>query len=121
MRSHYGYSAIAHYWPVLLDIISTVPEDKMSMFGKRICSRLLITAVADIFTACSSNEKRPAETGPVVSRVQTEIAHLESAPQLYQAVGAVHSVDTALLAAQVGGTVREIHVQAGDPRKSLRR
>jgi RND family efflux transporter MFP subunit len=84
------------------------------MYGKRICYLLLIAAVAGIFTACSSNEKRPVEPGPVVSGVQTEIAHLESAPQLYQAVGAVHSANTAILAAQVGGTVREIHVQAGD-------
>jgi RND family efflux transporter MFP subunit len=40
--------------------------------------------------------------------------HLESAPLLYQAVGAIHSANTAILAAQLGGTVREIRVQAGD-------
>ena len=84
------------------------------MFGKRICSLLLIIVAADILTACSSNEKRPAQPAPVVSGVQTETVHLESAPQLYQAVGAIHSANTAILAAQLAGTVREIHVQAGD-------
>ena len=84
------------------------------MFGKRICSLLLIIVAADILTACSSNDKRPAQPAPVVSGVQTETVHLESAPQLYQAVGAIHSANTAILAAQLAGTVREIHVQAGD-------
>ncbi len=84
------------------------------MNRKTICSLLLIAAAVDIFTACSSVEKRPAQPGPVISGVQTETAHLESAPQLYQAVGAIHSASTAILAAQVGGTVTEIRVQAGD-------
>ena len=84
------------------------------MFGKRICSLLLIIVAADILTACSSNDKRPAQPAPVVSGVQTETVHLESAPQLYQAVGSIHSANTAILAAQLAGTVREIHVQAGD-------
>ena len=84
------------------------------MFGKRICSLLLIIVAADILTACSSNEKRSAQPAPVVSGVQTETVHLESAPQLYQAVGSIHSANTAILAAQLAGTVREIHVQAGD-------
>jgi len=86
----------------------------MPMTGKRICSLLLIIVAADILTACSSNEKRPAQPAPVVSGVQTETVHLESVPQLYQAVGAIHSANTAILAAQLAGTVREIHVQAGD-------
>jgi RND family efflux transporter MFP subunit len=84
------------------------------MIGKRICSLLLIAVAADILTACSSNEKRPPQPAPVVSGVQTETVHLESAPQLYQAVGSIHSANTAILAAQLAGTVREIHVQAGD-------
>jgi biotin carboxyl carrier protein len=37
-------------------------------------------AFADIFTACSSNENTSGRPGPVVSGVQTEIVHLESAP-----------------------------------------
>jgi hypothetical protein len=70
---------------VLPDVIFTASNDKMSIFGRRICSPLLIAVAADIFTARSSNEKRPAEPEPVVSGVQTEIAHLESARQRYQA------------------------------------
>jgi RND family efflux transporter MFP subunit len=92
----------------------TPSKDKMPMHGKRICSLLLIAVAADIFTACSSKEKRPAEPGPVVSGVQTAIVRLESAPQLYQAVGVIRSAHTAILAAQLAGTVREIRVQAGD-------
>ena len=55
--------------------------------AKRIYSLLLIVLAADIIAACSSNEKRLVQPGPVVSGVQTEVAHLESAPQLYEAVG----------------------------------
>ncbi len=84
------------------------------MHGKRIASLLLIAVAVDILTACSSNEKRQAQPGPVVSGIQTEIVRLESAPLVYQAVGAIHSANTAILAAQLGGTVREIRVNAGD-------
>ena len=46
--------------------------------------------------------------------VQTEVTHMESAPLLYQAVGTVRSANTAVLAAQLAGTVREVRVKAGD-------
>jgi len=84
------------------------------MHRKRICSLILIAAAAGFLAACSSNDKRPAEPGPLLTGVQTEVVHVESAPLLYQAVGAIHSANTAILAAQLGGTVREIRVQAGD-------
>jgi len=84
------------------------------MLKKNIRSLLSILILAALASACSSNSKRPLESGPVVTGVQTEIAHLESAPVLYQAVGAIHSAHTAILAAQLAGTVREIRVQAGD-------
>ena len=84
------------------------------MHRKRIRSLLIIATAAGFLAACSSNEKRLAEPGPVVSGVQTEIVHLESAPQLYQAVGTIRSANTAILAAQLAGTVREVRVQAGD-------
>ncbi len=84
------------------------------MYRKRITSLLLIAAVADIFTACGSAEKRPAQPGPLITGVQTETVRLESAPQLYEAVGAIRSASTAILAAQVGGTVTEVRVQPGD-------
>jgi RND family efflux transporter MFP subunit len=99
---------------VLLDDIFPGPKDKMTMFGKRICSLLLLAVAADIFTACSSNEKRPAQPGPLITGVQTETVHLESTPQLYHAVGSIRSASTAILAAQVGGTVTEVRVQSGD-------
>jgi multidrug efflux pump subunit AcrA (membrane-fusion protein) len=99
---------------VLLDDIFPVPKDKMTMLGKRICSLLLLAAAADIFSACSSNEKRPAQPGPLITGVQTETVHLEPTPQLYQAVGSIRSASTAILAAQVAGTVIEIRVQPGD-------
>jgi RND family efflux transporter MFP subunit len=84
------------------------------MYGKKFFSLLIIAAFADIFTACSSNPKRPVEPGPVVSGVQTETVQVESAPQLYQAVGVIHSANTAILSAQLAGTVREIRVKEGD-------
>ena len=84
------------------------------MHRKRIRSLLLIATAAGFLAACSSNERHPAEPGPLVTGVQTETVHLESAPQLYQAAGTIHSANTAILAAQLGGTVREIRVQAGD-------
>ena len=84
------------------------------MHRKRIHSLVFIAMAVGFFTACSSQGKRPVEVGPLVSGVQTEIVHLESAPQLYQAVGAIHSANTAILAAQLAGTVREIRVRPGD-------
>ncbi len=53
------------------------------MHRKRIRSLLLIATAAGFLAACSSNERRPAEPGPIVSGVQTEVVHLESAPLLY--------------------------------------
>jgi len=84
------------------------------MYGKKISSLLLIVVAAVIMSACSSNEKPLAEPGPVVSGVQTETVPLESAPQLYQAVGTSRAASTASPAAQLAGTVREVRVQAGD-------
>ena len=84
------------------------------MHRKRIRFLLLIATAAGFLAACSSNGRHPAEPGPLVTGVQTETVHLESAPQAYQAAGTIHSANTAILAAQLGGTVREIRVSAGD-------
>jgi RND family efflux transporter MFP subunit len=89
-------------------------KDLMLMHRKRVHSLVFIAIAVGFLTACSSQGKRPVEAGPVISGVQTEIVRLESAPQLYQAVGAIHSANTAILAAQIAGTVREIRVQPGD-------
>ena len=75
------------------------------MHGKRIRSLLFVVIAAVFLSACGSNEKRAAEPGPVVTGVQTETVRLESAPLLYQAVGTVRSANTAVLAAQMAGTV----------------
>jgi RND family efflux transporter MFP subunit len=85
------------------------------MHRKRNSFRLLIVAAAGFLAACSSSEKREAQPASVVSGVQIETVQWQSAPMLYQAAGTVHSANTAILAAQLGGTVREIHVKAGDP------
>jgi RND family efflux transporter MFP subunit len=87
------------------------------MHRKRICSLLLIATAAGFLAACGSNGRHPAEPGPLVTGVQTETVHLESVPQAYQSAGTIHSANTAILAAQLGGTVLEIHVNAGDPVK----
>ena len=84
------------------------------MHRKRIRSLLLIATAAGFLAACGSNGRHPAEPGPLVTGVQTETVHLESVPQAYQAAGTIHSANTAILAAQLGGTVREIRVSAGD-------
>jgi len=73
-----------------------------------------ITIAVGLLAACSSNEKRRSEPGALVAGVQTEITQLETAPLLYRAVGTVRSANTAILAAQLAGTVREMHVKPGD-------
>ena len=94
--------------------LKNFPEVEKLMRRKKMRKFILIVLAAGFLTACSSAEKRQAEAGPVVTGVQTEIAHLEPAPQYYQAVGTVRSANTAILGAQLSGTVREVLVQAGD-------
>ncbi len=84
------------------------------MNGKSVRSLILIVVATGFISACGSNVKRPEELGPVISGVQTETVRVESAPTLYRAAGVVRSVNTAVLAAQMAGAVREIRVQAGD-------
>ena len=84
------------------------------MYGKRICSLSSSPPRRTFLPLAAPMKSGRQQPGPLVSGVQTETVHLESAPQLYQAVGAIRSANTAILAAQVGGTVREIRVQAGD-------
>jgi multidrug efflux system membrane fusion protein len=84
------------------------------MHGKRIYSLLLTGIAVGLLSGCSSNEKRHSEAGPVISGVETETVHLVSAPLLYEGVGTIRSANTSVLAAQLAGSVREIHVKAGD-------
>jgi RND family efflux transporter MFP subunit len=83
------------------------------MQAKRIRSVLLIAITAGTIAGCSSGGKRQAEAGPVITGVQTQTVRLESAPQLYEATGTIRSAQTSVLVAQMGGTVREIRVEAG--------
>lgn len=84
------------------------------MFRNKFYSLLVVTAGASFLAACSSHEKRVVEAGPIVPGVQTEVTQITPAPLLYEAVGTVRSADSAVLAAQLAGTVREIRVRAGD-------
>ena len=84
------------------------------MYSNRISRLIPILLGAAFVFACGSNAKRIEEPGPVVSGVRTETVHIEATPTLYRAAGVVRSVNTAVLAAQLAGAVREIHVQAGD-------
>jgi len=94
--------------------METFTEDEILMHRKKICSLLIIATTAGFLAACNSQGKRPVEPEPVVSGVQTETVGLESVPQLYQAVGTIRSANTAILSAQLAGTVREIRVKEGD-------
>lgn len=55
-----------------------------------------------------------ADSGATVSGVTLETVRLELSPVVYEAVGTIRSADTSILAAQLGGTVREVRVKAGD-------
>jgi RND family efflux transporter MFP subunit len=74
----------------------------------------LITVAIGFSAACGSQARRTAEPRPVVAGVQTEVVRLEAGPQIYQAAGTVRSVDVAILAAQIAGTVIETRAQTGD-------
>ena len=84
------------------------------MHRQKVCSVLIIAGAAGFLVACGADKKSQVEPGPVISGVQTETVCLESTPLLYRAVGAVHSANSAILAAQLAGTVREIRVKPGD-------
>ena len=74
----------------------------------------IVVIAAGLLSACSSSEKRPPEMPPRVAGVQTEVVQLAPARLVYQAAGTVRASNTAMLAAQLAGTVREIRVKAGD-------
>ena len=84
------------------------------MYRRKLHYFVSVVLAAGLLSACSSQEKRPAEAAPVVSGVRIEVAQLASAPQVYQAAGTIDSANTAVLAAQLAGTVREVRVRAGD-------
>ena len=74
----------------------------------------IVIIAAGLLGACASDEKRPSETRPPVSGVRTEVVQLAATRLVYQAVGTVRAANTAVLAAQLAGTVREMRVRTGD-------
>ena len=84
------------------------------MNRKSIERLLLVLLSAGFFFACGKGGKVQADSGAMVSGVTLETVRLQPSPVVYDAVGTVRSADTSLLAAQLGGTVREVRVKAGD-------
>jgi multidrug efflux system membrane fusion protein len=66
------------------------------------------------FAACGSGEKGAIRTPKTVAGVEIETVRLRTSPVLIEAVGTVRSINTSILSAQMGGTVREMRVKAGD-------
>lgn len=84
------------------------------MKTKRIERLILILTAAAFLSACGKGTKVEADAPTVVSGVSVETVRLASLPVAYDAVGTIRSADTSILAAQLGGTVREVRVKAGD-------
>ncbi len=78
---------------------------------------LLVLAVliaASLLAGCGSAQRPASSSVETISGVKLETAILSPAPQIYEAVGTIRSVNTSVLNAQIGGAVREVRVQAGD-------
>lgn len=84
------------------------------MNKRRIRQWLLVLVPMSLFVACSSGSRKPAQSGPTVSGVRVETVRLQTTAVFYDAVGTIRSANTSVLTAQLGGTVREIRVKAGD-------
>lgn len=70
--------------------------------------------VLGLLGGCSSSRhttEKPVET---ISGVQLETVSFNPSSQIYEAVGTIRSANTSVLNAQLGGTVREVRVRAGD-------
>ena len=74
----------------------------------------LIVAAAAGLAACGKSEKAPGTSGETIRGVQLETVRLQPAPDLYEATGTVRSATTSVISAQIGGTVLEVRVKAGD-------
>jgi multidrug efflux system membrane fusion protein len=75
---------------------------------------LLIIALAGLLPACGSGEKARESASAPVRGVQLETVRLQAVPEFYEASGTVRSATTSVLSAQIGGTVLEVRVRAGD-------
>jgi membrane fusion protein, multidrug efflux system len=84
------------------------------MNRKQILSGLTILAATMLVSACSSEQKVSKGSPVVVEGVRIEAVLLQETPEVYEAVGTIHSATSSVLAAQISGTVREIRVKSGD-------
>jgi multidrug efflux pump subunit AcrA (membrane-fusion protein) len=84
------------------------------MKKRRVFQPVPFLIVVSLLPACGSNRSEEQGTAETVSGVTLETIHLSAAPQMYEAVGTVRSANVSVLNAQIGGTVREIRVRAGD-------
>ena len=78
-----------------------------------ICSGLALAA-ASLQLACGPSEKAKETAAEKIRGVQVEAVRFEASPDIYEATGTVRSATTSVIAAQIGGTVLEMRVKAGD-------
>lgn len=83
---------------------------------------LIITAILITFVlpACGKKiggKEKAAPERPVVSGVVTEALNPVKVTDYYETLGTVKAEDTAVISARMTGTVKAIHVRAGDPVK----
>jgi len=74
----------------------------------------LSLVAASLLLACGSKKSAEQATVETISGVKLETVSLRATPQMYEAVGTVRAANVSVLNAQMGGTLREIRVRAGD-------
>lgn len=89
-------------------------EDARAMIKKTHLSMVLTLGAVLWTLGCHTRNELVSRAGRTVSGVDIEVVRLESVPEFYRAVGTVRSLNTSFLNAQMGGTVREVLVKAGD-------
>jgi len=97
-----------------MDGIKSIGVIIATMQKRRVLQLLSLLTVVSLLLACGSNRSGEQGATETVSGVKLETIRLNGAPQMYEAVGTVRSANVSLLNAQMGGTVREIRVRAGD-------
>lgn len=74
----------------------------------------LLLLPALLLVACSGRQKQTGTTSKLVSGVAVETVRFASTPRWIPAVGTVQAANISILRAQIGGTVRQMLVKAGD-------
>lgn len=75
---------------------------------------VLILAASVMLAACGPPANPTHASAPLVSGVKLQTVRMAAASQTVEAVGTIRSVNTSVLSAQIGGTVRQVLVKAGD-------